>query len=198
MKRFVKIMSIAALFVCGMMMTGCAAANNIKEALSGPKDTWFSREITYKTGTGANEKSTNLVVFMCYSENGYTSTDMRTDVTINPGLTVVVIPSSEITSNEVVSGLITGKYLIKTFSNAVPTVVETGTDDSSSETTKLKMSSTKWDLIYNSVTNLERVNGVIQPLHKYNTAAWTELPKPSEFSWKKIMANYLLDRLLED
>ena len=199
MKKFAKIITAAVVLLCGMLLTGCGAADNIKEALSGPKDTWFRKEITYKTGSGADEKSTELVVFMLYSEDGYTSTELRSDVTVGPGLTLVVIPSGEVSDNSVIQGLTTGKYLIKTFSNTEETEVEGGTDDGTSNTaTKIKMTSTKWNLIYNSVDNLEKLTGVITPLHNDNKSVWHELTKPDTFSWKKIMANYMLDQLLDE
>ena len=198
MKKFTKIMSIATVLLCGLMIMGCGdTADRLKDALSGPKDTWFRKEITYKTGSGADEKSTELVVFMLYSEDGYTSTELKSDVTVEPGLTVVVISKDQSSSNPVISDLTEGKYLMKIFSNIQETEVEGGTDDeTSSEAKSIKMSTTKWNLIYNSVSNLEKVTGVINPLQK--DSAWKKIEKPNSFSWKKIMANYMLDQLLDE
>ena len=179
MKKFTKILTAAAVLLSTLLITGCGAAENLKEALSAPKDTWFRKEVTYKSGSGENEKSTELVVFMLYSEDGYTSNDLRSDVTVGPGLTVVVISKNEV-SNEVVSELVGKKFLIKTFSNTEQTVVEGGTDDTTSTDTKIKVSANKWNLIYNSVDNLEKVSGVINPLQR--DSAWDKIEKPTSFS----------------
>ena len=194
MKRFVKIMSIAALFVCGMMLTGCAAANNIKEALSGPKDTWFRREITYKTS--ADSQGTTLVVFMRYSDTSSTVQYSNTDLVLGSGLNVVVITKDQSTSNSVISTLTKNKFLYKNFSDTDESTVEGGTDDGTDTSVKkIKMSTAKWNLLYNSVT-MDNYGSSIPMFTEYSS--WEKIDKPESFSWKKIMANYLLDRLLED
>ncbi len=195
MNKAVKILTITSILLLGLVFSGCAAVNNAKEALSGPKDTWFRKEITYTNNTGSVE----LVVYMCYSDNGYTSNNLRSDETVGPGLTLVVINKSQsVTENSIISGLVNGKYLIKTFSNSTATDVETGTDDGdNSSSSAIKMSEAKWNLIYNSVT-MEKQTDIIAPLHKDNQSVWAKIVKPDSFSWKKILANYLLDRLLED
>ena len=85
---------------------------------------------------------------------------------------------------------------MKTFSDKEATEVDTGTDDeNASDKKSVKMSPTKWNLIYNSVT-MEKQDGTINPLQR--DSAWEKLEKPTSFSWKKIMASYLLDKLIED
>ena len=194
MKRFVKIISIAALFVCGMMMTGCAAANNIKEALSGPKDTWFSREINYKPTTSS--EGMPLVVYMRYSDSEYTGHIKTGNITLQSGLNVIIIAKDQNITSPIVDGLIGGKFLLANFSDAQPSTVEGGTDDGEDTTVKtIKMSTTKWNLLYNSVTMVNE--GPSLDIFGQNSL-WEKMNKPESFSWKKIMANYLLDRLLED
>ena len=193
MKKNIKIFTVISALLVLFTLTGCTAAANIREALSGPKDTWYRKEMTYTNKSG---QSTEVVVFMCYSDNGYTATDLRSDVTLGSGLTVVVIAKDQtLSSNPVIGDLVTGKYLIKTFSDRETTVVDSGTDDESTESKSIKMDTTKWNLIYNSVA-MEKQNGTINPLQR--DSAWVKLEKPTSFSWKKIMANYLLDRLLEN
>ncbi len=200
MKKFTKIMSIAAVLLCGLMITGCGdTADRLKEALSGPKDTWFRRTVEY---TNKDGEKTDLYVYMCYSDTGYTANDMDStaQAKMKSGLTVVVTSKTEADTNPVISGLTSGKYILKNFSDQTATDLDDTDDDSNLDSSKkgkksFKMSTAKWNWMYNTVT-LEKQNGTITPLR--DDANYSELTNLSSFSWKKVMASYLLDNLLED
>lgn len=193
MKKFLKIITAAAILLCGFTLAGCAAAQNLKDALSGPKDTWFRKEMNYTSGSN----STQIVVYMCYSDNGYSADDLESTITVGPGLTVVVISKDQSEDpNPIIAGLTKGKYLMQTFSNSSETEIEGGTDDGTDTSSKsIKMSTAKWNVIYNSV-KMEEQPGTINPLQK--DTAWEKLTKPTSFSWKKILANYALEKLLNE
>ena len=198
MKKLTKLFLAAAVLACGLVLTGCAAANNIKEAFTAPKDTWFRRTVEYTNKAGSK---TNLYVYMCYSDSGYTADDMKSGINLESGLTVVVTTVNSADASNVITGLTNGKYIIKNFSDKTATELDDAVDDENeTDTSKkgkksFKMSTTKWNWMYNTVT-LEKQNGTITPLK--DDSPYTELTDLSNFSWKKIMASYLLDKLLEE
>ena len=197
MKKFTKILTAAAVLLSTLLITGCGAAENLKEALSAPKDTWFRKEVTYKSGSGETEESTDLVVYMCYSDTGYTASNLKKGVTFESGLTVVVIAKNQDSSNtvnEVVNGLVHGKYLLKTFSDKKETEVDADGETSTGKKS-ITMSPTKWNIIYNSV-QMEKEDGTIDIFT--TNSLWEKIDDPSNFSWKKIMGNYVLEKLLDD
>lgn len=55
MKKFTKILSAAALILCGVIVMGCGAANAIKEQLEGTYDQWYKYKSTVKIPLGSND-----------------------------------------------------------------------------------------------------------------------------------------------
>ena len=185
MKKFLTMMTAAAVLLCGLVLTGCSNGNN---PFLAPKDTWFRRQINYTNNSG---QSTTLYAYFCYSDNGFTGAE--SSVAIQPGLTVVVTTINN-TNNTIINELTASKYVLKTFSNTSNTVVGgTTADGTDTETKSFKMSYTKWCWMYNLI-RMDQQNGTITPLK--DDSGFTELTDLTNFSWKKIMAEYLLDTLL--
>lgn len=193
MKKFTKILSAAALILCTLTLLGC---RDLKEAFSAPKDTWFRRTVEY---TNKNGDKTDLYVYMCYSDTGYSADDLSSDALakMKSGLTVVVTAKTEVDTNPVISGLTRGKYIIKNFSDTTSTELDDSDDDTNSTGKQtFKMSTAKWNWMYNLIA-LDKQNGTITPLRDdANYSEVTEIADLENFSWKKIMASYLLDNLL--
>ena len=64
MKKFTKILSAAALILCGVMFSGC---EDLKDEFEGPKNMWLTKEVTYqKDGTGVGAKAT---VYLYYTDD---------------------------------------------------------------------------------------------------------------------------------
>ena len=183
MKKYVKLFAVAMLLLIGMLLSGC---KDLKEAFSAPKDTWFMRQVTYTNKTG---QSVSLNVYLCYSEDGF---ETETSVQIEPGLNVVVVGSTEV--NDVIDGLADNKYVIKNFSNSTATTISDSEDDTDSKSYSFKMSAAKWTWMYNLV-ELEPRGKTIAPFNK--ELHYTKLDSLPKLSWKKIMASYLLDNLLQ-
>ena len=194
MKKFTKILGVAALLLCGLALTGC---RDLKEAFSAPKDTWFRRTVEY---TNKDGQETDLYVYMCYSDTGYSASDLSSaaEAKMKSGLTVVVTAKTEADTNSVIKGLTRGKYIIKNFSDTTSTELDDSDDDSEKTGKKsFKMSTTKWNWMYNLIA-LEKQNGTITPLKDdADYSEVTDLADLKNFSWKKVMASYLLDNLLE-
>lgn len=185
MKKFLTIMTAAVVLLCGLVLTGCSNDNN---PFLAPKQTWFRRQITYTNSSG---NSTNLYAYFCYSDDAFTPRDSSEN--LGAGLTVVVTSINN-SDDPIITTLTSHKYLLKTFSNTGNTTVGGTTDDGSdNETKSFRMSYTKWCWMYNLI-RMDQQEGTATPLK--NDAGFTELTDLSSFSWKKIMAEYLLDNLL--
>ena len=181
MKKYGKLIVAAAVLLCGMIFTGC---KNLREAFAGPQDEWFMRQVTY-TREG---KEATLNVFLLYSEDAYTT---ENNVSIEPGLTVVVTAYTD--ANDILTELADDKYIMKTFSNTETTTITATNDDSNKDSVSLKMSTTKWDIMWNLV-EMESYGNRIPPFDK--TEHYTKVESITNFSWKRILADYLIDSVL--
>ena len=181
MKKYVKLFVAAAVLLCGMIFTGC---KNLREAFAGPQDEWFMRQVTY-TREG---KEATLNVFLLYSEDAYTT---ENDVPIEPGLTVVVTAYTD--ANGILNALADDTYIMKTFSNTKTTTISATDDDSNKDSVSLKMSTTKWDIMYNLI-DMESYGNRIPPFDK--TQHYHKVDSIENFSWKEILADYLIDSIL--
>lgn len=182
MKKYGKLIVAAAVLLCGMIFTGC---KGLDEIFAGPQDTWFFKQVNYTNKAG---NSTKLNVFMCYSEDGFTT---ETSVDIQPGLNVVVTGSTEVSS--VIDGLADYTYIIKNFSNSTSTTIGDAEDDNGSGSVSFQMSRTKWNLMYQFIDMEKRET--IPPFdkagHSYSKFDITN------FSWKQVLADSLVNYLLD-
>lgn len=181
MKKYVKLVVAAAVLLCGMVFMGC---KNLREAFAGPQDEWFMRQVTYTR----SDKEATLNVFVRYSEEDFTT---ENDVPIGAGLTVVVTAYTD--ANDILSDLAGDKYIMKTFSNTEPTTITATDDDSNKDSVSLTMSTTKWDIMWNLV-DMESYGNRIPPFDK--TQHYQIVNSIENFSWKEILADYLIDSIL--
>lgn len=188
MKKYVKLVVAAAVLLCGLVLTGCGDNN----PFLAPKETWFRREIKY-TSNSDSSQFTTLYAYFCYSDDGFTP--KNSSVALDPGLTVVVTTKSNIDATAIIAELTATKYIKKTFSNTTNTVVGSdGGDAEGTQTKSFRMTYSKWCWMYNLI-RMEEQDGTITPLR--DDGNYSELTDLSHFSWKKIMADYLLDTLLQ-
>ena len=181
MKKYGKLIVAAAVLLYGMVFMGC---KNLREAFAGPQDEWFMRQVTY-TRSG---KEATLNVFVRYSEEDFTT---ENNEPIGSGLTVVVTAYTD--ANDILSELAGNKYIMKTFSNINTNTITATVDDSNQDSVSFKMSTTKWDIMYNLI-NMESYGNRIPPFDK--TQHYTKVESITNFSWKEILADYLIDSIL--
>ena len=181
MKKYVKLVVAAAVLLCGMIFTGC---KNLSEIFAGPTDTWFYRQVDYTNKSGNNTK---LNVFMCYSDDGFTT---ETGDNIQPGLNVVVTGSTE--ASGVIDELVDDTYIIKNFPNNKETSIGDAADDNGSGTVSFAMSKTKWNLMYTFIDMKKKEN--IPP---FDETEDYQVLNITNFSWKQVLADSLVSYLLD-
>lgn len=181
MKKYVKLVVAAAVLLCGMIFTGC---KDLRELFAAPQDEWFMRQVTYTR----SDKEATLNVFVRYSEEDFTT---ENDVPIGAGLTVVVTAYTD--ANNILTELADNKYIMKTFSNINTNTITATVDDSNQDSVSFKMSTTKWDIMYNLI-DMESYGNRIPPFDK--TQHYQKVDSIENFSWKEILADYLIDSIL--
>ena len=160
----------------------------------GPKNKWCYKEFQYTDEEG---KSSFVDCYFLYSDGTYSPSSTlvvnnKFDFTVE-GLTVVAIPRP---ASPLYSKLGSNTYVVKTF-RAGKKYTDEGEENPSG---KFSMHSTLWTAICvlnpSLVSNASKA--VPQPL-KANSG-YTELTnfKETDFSWKKITAQFLVDKLLSE
>lgn len=158
----------------------------------GPKNKWCYKEFQYTDEEG---KSSFVDCYFLYSDGTYSPSstlvdNTKFDFTVE-GLTVVAIPRLD---SPLYSTLGNNKYVVKTF-RAGKKYTDEGVETDSG---KFSMHSTLWTAICvlnpSLVSNASKA--VPQPL-KANSG-YTELNDLTNFSWKKITAQFLVDKLLSE
>ena len=158
----------------------------------GPKNKWCNKEFQYTDDEG---KTSFVDCYLLYSDGTYSPASTLVDNNNFDfkveGLTVVAIPRLD---SPLYSKLGSNKYFVKTF-KAGKKYTDAGEEDASG---KFSMHSTLWTAI--CVLNPSLVStaskAVPQPL-KVNSG-YTELTDLTNFSWKKITAQFLVDKLLSE
>ena len=158
----------------------------------GPKNKWCNKEFQYTDDEG---KTSFVDCYFLYSDGTYSPASTLVDNNNFDfkveGLTVVAIPRLD---SPLYSKLGSNKYFVKTF-KAGKKYTDAGEEDASG---KFSMHSTLWTAICvlnpSLVSNASKA--VPQPL-KVNSG-YTELADLKNFSWKKITAQFLVDKLLSE
>ena len=106
MKKII-IFALAAL-LCSFSLAGCSSDS--EDGVPG-KGTWQKKTVDYKAKDG---DTTTLEVYLYYSDEAYTQ-NLRSGVTIDPGLTVIITASSDSQSqtSQLAQQLVGNKYVMK-------------------------------------------------------------------------------------
>jgi hypothetical protein len=199
MKKFTLILSALMVLMCGFMFMGCD--EEIEEFLA-PSGVWCQTTMNYTS----EDSSSALYVYYYWNDTTKTFSG-TTNYTAPSGLTVVVTPYS---SNEV-AGLAKGQYTIKTWANGETFSFDTDDTAASSEVSDAQtqsaisklgtMNRTKWGLVYTAAKSkakdaegFKKLTGAPECLTAAGATnkelTWENVK--SNFSWKKIVAGYLL------
>ena len=104
MKKII-IFALAAL-LCSFSLAGCSSDS--EDGVPG-KGTWQKKTVDY---TAKDGDTTTLEVYLYYSDEAYTQ-NLRSDVTIAPGLTVIITASSDKQTSKLAQQLVENKYVMK-------------------------------------------------------------------------------------
>lgn len=164
MKKII-IFALAAL-LCSFSLAGCSGDS--EDGVPG-KGVWQKKTVNYKArnADGTDGDTTTLEVYLYYSDEAYTQ-NLRSDVTIDPGLTVIITASSDSKTTQLAQQLIGNKYVMKHYEKGVSLNDDTAEDvEDKDGIFKMTVGDGSWRVIY---TTALLVSG--------NTVAQTETPEP--------------------
>ena len=160
MKKII-IFALAAL-LCSFSLAGCSSDS--EDGVPG-KGTWQKKTVDYKAKDG---DTTTLEVYLYYSDEAYTQ-NLRSDVTIDPGLTVIITASSDRQSqtSQLAQQLGGNKYVMKHYEKGASLNDDTAEDvEDKDGIFRMTVGDGSWRVIYTALL----VSG--------NTVAQTETPEP--------------------
>lgn len=184
MKKLFGIMTCLAVLLAGVMFTGC---DEVEDELAGPENTWCELPVSYNESADPN-----LYLYAIYVPAQVSGTsgssNLKTSITLEPGITVVASAKVDIAS----LGMTAGSYTIKTFPlNA------TANDSTDNDSYTFAGTKAKWTAIYWAKKDLRNTStqNVLPkaPSAITNSSNYAELTDLSSFNWKALLASYLLN-----
>ena len=163
MKKII-IFALAAL-LCSFSLAGCSGDS--EDGVPG-KGVWQKKTVNYtaRNADGTGDDTTILEVYLYYSDEAYTQ-NLRSGVTIDPGLTVIITASSDSKTTQLAQQLVGNKYVMKHYEK------DASLNDDTAEAVEDKngifnmtVGDGSWRVIYTALL----VSG--------NTVAQTETPEP--------------------
>ena len=183
MKKMLKLLAVAAMIACGLMMTSCTEED--AAVLTGPNNKWCETQIDYdKDGT----PDLFVDVIYCTTQvtgNSSTSNQLKNGLEIEPGITVVAYAKVALAS----TGLSANQYVMKHYSD------NDNIEELGSIAGKAKFSAIYWgraDFRKNE-NQIELVEGTkyYAPTPLTNVVGYST-PSEITFDWKKLLGEYLL------
>lgn len=163
MKKII-IFALAAL-LCSFSLAGCSGDS--EDGVPG-KGVWQKKTVNYKArnADGTGDDTTTLEVYLYYSDEAYTQ-NLRSDVTIAPGLTVIITASSDKQTSKLAQQLVRNKYVMKHYEKGASLNDDTAEEvEDKDGIFKMTVGDGSWRVIYTALL----VSG--------NTVAQTETPEP--------------------
>ena len=158
MKKII-IFALAAL-LCSFSLAGCSGDS--EDGVPG-KGTWQKKTVDY---TAKDGDTTTLEVYLYYSDEAYTQ-NLRSDVTIDPGLTVIITASSDSQTSQLAQQLVGNKYVMKHYEKGASLNDDTAENvEDKKGIFEMTVGDGSWRVIYTALL----VSG--------NTVAQTETPEP--------------------
>lgn len=158
MKKII-IFALAAL-LCSFSLAGCSGDS--EDGVPG-KGVWQKKTVNY---TAKDGDTTTLEVYLYYSDEAYTQ-NLRSDVTIDPGLTVIITASSDSQPSQLAQQLVRNKYVMKHYEKGAFLNDDTAEEvEDKDGIFKMTVGDGSWRVIYTALL----VSG--------NTVAQTETPEP--------------------
>ena len=158
MKKII-IFALAAL-LCSFSLAGCSGDS--EDGVPG-KGTWQKKTVDY---TAKDGDKTTLEVYLYYSDEAYTQ-NLRSGVTIDPGLTVIITASSDGQTSQLAQQLVGKKYVMKHYEKGASLNDDTAENvEDKKGIFEMTVGDGSWRVIYTALL----VSG--------NTVAQTETPEP--------------------
>lgn len=202
MKKILTIIAASLALASGLLLSSCSDDD---DDLLGPKNVWCEMPVEYSNGKeGEEAKSAVIYVSMYYSDTDVTGSEsgskyLKKGTTIPAGITMVVTAKSNESgtlASEVISGLTENTYIMKNFPLNENATFEDG--DSSDPKLNFKANRGWWTALYllksdlrKSANQDENPPAVLKNGSSAKSLEWESIKE--SFSWKKLLANYLLN-----
>ena len=163
MKKII-IFALAAL-LCSFSLAGCSGDS--EDGVPG-KGVWQKKTVNYtaRNADGTGDDTTILEVYLYYSDEAYTQ-NLRSGVTIDPGLTVIITASSDSKTTQLAQQLVRNKYVMKHYEKGASLNDDTAEAvEDKNGIFNMTVGDGSWRVIYTALL----VSG--------NTVAQTETPEP--------------------
>ena len=192
-----KIFGFAAVLICGLFFAGCSEADSkVLDDLTGPADTWCTMPVTYASENGSSSTTLNVSFYYASKEvkpNGL-STGLRSDIGSIPEGSISVLVTLGSGTNSLLTTLTDTKYLFKSFGSVNDLTSASGT---SYEYSNMKLF---WKAIYLKNRNelsKDKNTGIPAQLQKSTQSTYSSVSDFAleNFSWKRLLAAYLLNSL---
>ena len=192
-----KIFGFAAVLLCGLFFAGCSEEDSkVLDDLTGPADTWCTMPVTYASENGTCSTTLNVSFYYASKEvkpNG-SSTGLRSDIGSIPEGSISVLVTLGSGTNSLLTTLTDTKYLFKSFGSVKELTSASGT---SYEYSNMKLF---WKAIY--LKNYDELSkdqstGIPAQLQKSTQSTYSSVSDfdLENFSWKRLLAAYLLNSL---
>lgn len=163
MKKII-IFALAAL-LCSFSLAGCSGDS--EDGVPG-KGVWQKKTVNYtaRNADGTGDDTTILEVYLYYSDEAYTQ-NLRSGVTIDPGLTVIITASSDSKTTQLAQQLVGNRYVMKHYEKGASLNDDTAENvEDKKGIFEMTVGDGSWRVIYTALL----VSG--------NTVAQTETPEP--------------------
>lgn len=192
MKKTFKLLSTLLLSAFVLSFASC----NLWKEIQGPENEWEEYDYTYSAGSSELELN-------CYVMFSSTDTTVekglgtkKETITLPAGLNVLIRPAADSDSTVIEAILgefdIDRNYILKSFKLDAEEEIESDEEESSKKT--IKMTKTKWTILYNSVSWSSKKSKDPDTILK----SYTEFTKlPEDFSWENVLKTILIAKLLD-
>ncbi|MGN0716618.1 hypothetical protein [Treponema berlinense] len=189
-----KIFGFAAVLLCGLFFAGCSEEDSkVLDDLTGPSDTWCTMPVPYATSENGTSSTTLNVSFYYASKEvkpNELSTGLRSDIGSIPEGSISVLVTLGSGTNSLLTALTKTQYLFKSFGSVKELTSASGT---SYEYSDMKLF---WKAIYlKNREALSKNQSTSIPKHLQKSTQSTCLSDLENFSWKRLLAAYLLNSL---
>lgn len=196
MKKMNKIFGFAAVLLCGLFFAGCSEEDSkVLDDLTGPSDTWCTMPVTYAASENGSSSTTLNVSFYYASKevkpNG-SLTGLRSDIGSIPEGSISVLVTLGSGTNSLLTTLTKTQYLFKSFGSVGELTSESGT---SYEYSNMKLF---WKAIYfknREALSKDQSTAIPAQLQKSTQYTYSSVSDLENFSWKRLLAAYLLNSL---
>lgn len=194
MKKMNKIFGFVAVLLCRLFFAGCSEEDSkVLDDLTGPSDTWCTMPVTYAASENGSSSTTLNVSFYYASKEvkpNNLSTGLRSDIGSIPKGSISVLVTLGSGTNSLLTALTKTQYLFKSFGSVNELTSASGTSYSYSD---MKLF---WKAIYlKNREALSKDQSTSIPKHLQKSTQSTCLSDLENFSWKRLLAAYLLNSL---